>query len=96
MISYNHYASGAVGAFLYQRIVGIEAVDPGYKTFRVSPLVGGGLTWRREAPIRLTEGYGPMENGKRQILSGNRRFLRGQAVLLLFRTAVSQSAAAEL
>ena len=33
MISYNHYASGAVGAFLYQRIVGIEAVDPGYKTF---------------------------------------------------------------
>lgn len=45
MISYNHYASGAVGAFLYQRIVGIEAVDPGYKTFRVSPLVGGGLTW---------------------------------------------------
>ncbi len=44
MISYNHYASGAVGDFLYRRIAGIEAVEPGYKRFRVHPLVGGGLT----------------------------------------------------
>ncbi|KAB8286630.1 Alpha-L-rhamnosidase protein [Bifidobacterium ramosum] len=45
MISYNHYASGAVGAFLYQRIAGIEPIEAGYRRFRVRPLVGGGLTW---------------------------------------------------
>ena len=44
MISYNHYASGAVGAFLYQRVAGIEAAEPGYRRFNIRPLVGGGLT----------------------------------------------------
>jgi len=44
MISYNHYASGAVGDFLYRRIAGIEATRPGYKRFRVRPRIGGGLT----------------------------------------------------
>ena len=44
MISYNHYASGAVGAFLYQRIAGIEPMEAGYRTFRIKPLIGGGLT----------------------------------------------------
>lgn len=45
MISYNHYASGAVGAFFYQRILGLEPETPGYKTFRFCPRPGGGLTW---------------------------------------------------
>ena len=44
MISYNHYASGAVGNFLYQRVAGMAPVEPGYRTFAVKPLVGGGLT----------------------------------------------------
>ena len=44
MISYNHYASGAVGDFLYRRVAGIEPLEPGYKRFQVKPLVGGGLT----------------------------------------------------
>ncbi len=51
MISYNHYASGAVGAFLYQRIAGIEATRPGYKEFQIKPLVGGGLTGARGSVI---------------------------------------------
>lgn len=45
MISYNHYASGAVGAFLYQRVAGIEPIEAGYQRFRVRPVLGGGLTW---------------------------------------------------
>jgi len=45
MISYNHYASGAVGDFLYRRVLGLEAREPGYRRFTVRPLVGGGLTW---------------------------------------------------
>ena len=55
MISYNHYASGAVGDFLYRRVAGIEAIEPGYKTFAVKPLVGGGLTW---AKGRVNTPYG--------------------------------------
>lgn len=47
MISYNHYASGAVGAFLYSRVAGLEATSAGYKTFRVQPVLGGGLTWAK-------------------------------------------------
>lgn len=47
MTSFNHYASGAVGDFLYRRVAGIEPVEAGYKTFRIKPLVGGGLTWAR-------------------------------------------------
>ncbi len=47
MISYNHYASGAVGDFLYRRVAGIEALEPGYRRFTVKPLVGGGLTWAK-------------------------------------------------
>ena len=44
MNSFNHYAFGAVGQFLYGVIGGIEAASPGYKTIRIAPIVGGGLT----------------------------------------------------
>jgi alpha-L-rhamnosidase len=44
MVSFNHYAAGAVGDWLYRRVAGIEPVEGGYRSFRVAPLVGGGLT----------------------------------------------------
>ena len=44
MVSFNHYANGAVGDFLYRRIAGLEPTSGGYKTFRVAPIIGGGLT----------------------------------------------------
>ena len=44
MVSFNHYANGAVGDGLYRRVAGLEAIEPGYKKFKVAPLVGGGLT----------------------------------------------------
>ena len=47
MVSFNHYAFGAVGDFLYRRIAGVEALDGGYKKFRVAPLLGGGLTYAK-------------------------------------------------
>lgn len=47
MISYNHYGFGAVGDFLYRRVAGIEPVEPGYRTFAVKPVLGGGLTWAK-------------------------------------------------
>ena len=44
MVSFNHYANGAVGDWLYRRIAGIEATSGGYKTFRIAPMPGGGVT----------------------------------------------------
>ena len=44
MISFNHYASGAVGDFLYRRVAGIEPTERGYKRFAVKPIVAGSLT----------------------------------------------------
>lgn len=38
MNSFNHYALGAVCAFLYRRVCGIEPVEPGFSVFRVAPL----------------------------------------------------------
>ncbi len=45
--SMNHYAYGAVGDFLYRRVIGLEPLDGGYRSFRVKPLLGGGLTWAK-------------------------------------------------
>lgn len=50
MVSFNHYAAGAVGDWLYRRVAGIEPVDAGYRTFRVAPQPGGGLT-RAQAAV---------------------------------------------
>lgn len=55
MISYNHYASGAVGDFLYRRVAGLEAIEPGYRRFRVKPLIGGGIT---SAAVSVRTPYG--------------------------------------
>lgn len=60
MISYNHYASGAVGAFLYRRVLGIEPTAAGYKTFRFAPLAGSGLT---HAEGEVNTPYGMIKAG---------------------------------
>lgn len=49
MISYNHYASGAVGDFFYRRILGVEALEAGFRRFLVRPVIGGNLTWAKGA-----------------------------------------------
>ncbi|SEB06576.1 glycoside hydrolase family 78 protein [Pedobacter hartonius] len=45
MNSYNHYAYGAIGDWIYQNIAGIQAAEPGYKKILIKPLLGGKLTW---------------------------------------------------
>lgn len=47
MISYNHYASGAVGDFLYRRVAGIESCEAGYKTFKIKPLLCSDLDYAK-------------------------------------------------
>ncbi|RYG71202.1 alpha-L-rhamnosidase [bacterium] len=46
MNSFNHYAYGAIGAWLYQVVAGIEldAKEPGYGRFVLAPKPGGELT----------------------------------------------------
>ena len=41
MNSFNHYAYGAIGQWMYERIAGIQALEPGYKSIRIAPLLGG-------------------------------------------------------
>ncbi len=47
MNSFNHYAYGAIGDWMYRVIAGIEADEnqPGYKHSIIQPHTGGGLTW---------------------------------------------------
>ncbi len=49
MASFNHYAYGAVGRWLYSRMAGLEETAPGYKRFRVAPIPGGNVTWAKFA-----------------------------------------------
>jgi alpha-L-rhamnosidase len=56
MNSFNHYAYGAVAAWMFQHIGGLQALEPGYKKSRIAPLVGqGGLTSAR-ASLRTPYG----------------------------------------
>jgi alpha-L-rhamnosidase len=47
MTSFNHYALGAVADWMHRVIGGIAPAEPGYRTVRVAPRPGGGLTWAR-------------------------------------------------
>ncbi|MGW1030024.1 family 78 glycoside hydrolase catalytic domain [Streptomyces sp. NPDC002577] len=44
MLSFNHYAYGAVAAWLYQSVAGLRATTPGYRTIEIAPRPGGTLT----------------------------------------------------
>jgi alpha-L-rhamnosidase len=68
MNSFNHYAYGSVVEWFYDTIAGLkpDAAAPGWKTFEIAPIPGGGLTYAKaslETPHglaasswRLTEG----------------------------------------
>lgn len=43
--SFNHYAFGCVGDFLYRRIAGIQNAGNAYDKIRIAPLYGCGLAW---------------------------------------------------
>lgn len=45
--SFNHYAYGSVGAWLYQSVAGLASEAPGYRKVRFCPRPGGSLTWAK-------------------------------------------------
>jgi alpha-L-rhamnosidase len=47
MTSFNHYALGAVASWMYNVILGLKAMEPGWRIFRIEPIPGGGLRWAK-------------------------------------------------
>ncbi len=64
MNSFNHYAYGAIGDWLYRVVAGlaIDPEKPGYRHIIIQPHPGGGLSF---AKARLDSMYGPIESGWR-------------------------------
>jgi alpha-L-rhamnosidase len=49
MTSLNHYALGAIADWLHRVVGGLTAVEPGYRTMRISPQPGDALTFATTA-----------------------------------------------
>ncbi|MDR2039309.1 MAG: glycoside hydrolase family 78 protein [Bacteroidales bacterium] len=47
MNSFNHYAYGAIGQWMYERIAGISPLLPGYKKIRIAPYPDNRLTFAK-------------------------------------------------
>jgi alpha-L-rhamnosidase len=64
MNSFNHYAYGAVGEWMYRVLAGLnlDPAEPGYRHVIVAPHPGGGLAHAR---AELETGYGPAASGWR-------------------------------
>ena len=59
MNSFNHYAYGAIGQWMYEYIAGLEPTLPGYREIRIAPHAGGGLT---QAAATLETVYGTAQS----------------------------------
>lgn len=55
MNSFNHYAYGAIGDWIYRTVTGLKEISPGYKEFMIAPKPGGKLT---QASAELNTVYG--------------------------------------
>ncbi|MBV9596486.1 MAG: family 78 glycoside hydrolase catalytic domain [Chloroflexi bacterium] len=62
MNSFNHYAFGAVGEWMYGYLAGLQPVEPGYRRTEIRPRPGGGFTAARAAHTSL---YGEHVSGWR-------------------------------
>lgn len=62
MNSFNHYAYGAIGDWMYRVVAGLDTEEdgPGYKHIKIQPRMGGGLT---NASVRLQTNYGWAASG---------------------------------
>jgi len=47
MTSFNHYALGAIADWLHRAVAGIAPLTPGYRSVRIAPRPGGGLSWAK-------------------------------------------------
>lgn len=59
MNSFNHYAYGAIGQWMYATVGGLDTVEAGYKKLRIAPEPGGELT---HASSKLATMFGHAES----------------------------------
>lgn len=59
MNSLNHYAYGAIGEWMYERVAGIAPLEAGYKSIRIAPIPGGPLS---SAAATLNTPYGQVSS----------------------------------
>lgn len=59
MNSFNHYAYGAIGQWMYERIAGIKPLTAGYKEILIAPIPGGPLT---SAQAKYNSPYGEVSS----------------------------------
>ncbi|KAF4496385.1 Nitrosoguanidine resistance SNG1 [Fusarium agapanthi] len=52
MTSFNHYAFGAIAKFMYERVAGLQRLEPGWKRVRISPAIGA--TFSRAAASHVS------------------------------------------
>lgn len=62
MNSFNHYAYGAIGDWMYRVVAGLDTEEdkPGYKKIKIQPHLGGKLT---QAAATLNTNYGKLHSG---------------------------------
>lgn len=62
MNSFNHYAYGAIGDWMYRKLVGLDTYEDGvgYKHIKIQPHLGGGFT---NASASLQTYYGTVSSG---------------------------------
>jgi alpha-L-rhamnosidase len=62
MNSFNHYAYGAIGDWMYRVMVGIDTYEdePGYRHIKIEPHIGGSFTY---ASANLKTYYGTVSSG---------------------------------
>ncbi len=67
MNSFNHYAYGAIGQWLYESIGGISPLEPGYKKILIAPVPGKQLEF---AKAEYNSIYGTISSGWKKIDHG--------------------------
>lgn len=67
MNSFNHYAYGAVGEWMYRTMAGVSALEPGYRRVLVAPQAGAGVDW---VDFALDTPYGTVSSSWRADASG--------------------------
>ena len=62
MNSFNHYAYGAIGDWMYRQMVGLDTEEDGvgYRKIRIQPHIGGGFT---HAAVTYQTPYGKVSSG---------------------------------
>ncbi len=62
MNSFNHYAYGAIGDWMYRKMAGLDTYEDGvgYKHIKIQPHIGGGFT---NAAVSLKTYYGTVSSG---------------------------------